>query len=742
MKRVPPVVAVGVVLTLGCLALFIAEPPFIRAISSYAYDALLKAVHDDPQSDRVAIVDLDDGSLGKYGQWPWPRYLVARLTDRILEEGAAVVAFDIVFAEEDRTSPRLIEKDINEYLGRNIKLSGIPEDLVDFDQVFAESLAKGKTILGCAMHPSDEPAPDADTSIDPSYVSRLFTRSIRGKGGNVGEFLMQASGITVGHTNLTKSASTAFFNAKVDHDGIVRSNPLIWAFGPNRIYPAMALEAIRMYWNEPQIRVGYDDQGIVNIGLRDLNIPTDKAGRLVVNYRSVRENAKTGFMTSFPTYSATNVLERTLPAGALDGKIVFVGTSAVGLKDVKASPLAEHLSGVEVHATMVDNMLHGDMLSLPYWMAGVHVVVIVIMGAFLTAFIYHGRSWLSFLASMIVIYVSIQVSLYMLDKYHVVFVPVWTVLSVIIIYPVLTMIKFWEEELQKKKVRNMFGTMVSEDVLRYLENNPGSFSLTGQRAEATMLFSDVAGFTTISESLPPDRLLELLNRYLSPMTHIIMERNGYVDKYEGDAIMAEWGVPFAMEDHATQACLAAIEQMDRLDELREPLFKEFGHRLYVRIGVNTGTVTAGNMGSNKKFQYTVMGDAVNQAARFEPANKDYSTRIIIGETTRRGAGDAVETRLLDKIVVKGKTRPIQIYELICRAGEMDASKAEVVKHYVEALMLHWERKWDEATVLLDKALAIDAEDGPCGLLKRRVQWYMAHPPHDEWQGEYVRETKD
>ena len=729
-------------MTFLCLCLFVSGPPFIQAISNYAYDALLKQVHDDPKSGRVAIVDIDEGSLGKYGQWPWPRYLIARLTDKILEAGAAVVAFDVVFAEEDRTSPRLIEEDINKHLGISISLSGIPPDLVDFDKVFAESLSKGKMILGCAMHPSDVPVADVDTSIDPSYVSRLFTRSVRGQGGNISEFLMQANDITVAHTNLTKVGSTAFFNAKVDHDGIVRSNPLIWAFGPNRIYPAMSLEAIRLYWDEPQIRVEYDDQGIVNIGLRDLNIPTDKAGRLVVNYRSVHEDVKTGFVSSFPTHSITNVLEGKLPPGALDGKIVFIGTSAVGLKDVKASPLAEHLSGVEVHATMVDNMLAGDMLSKPYWMAGVHAIVIVMMGAFLTAFIYHGRSWLSFLASVVVFFVSIQVSLYLLDKHQLVFVPVWTVLSVIIIYPVLTMIKFWEEELQKKKVRNMFGTMVSEDVLKYLENNPGSFSLTGQRAEATMLFSDVAGFTTISESLPPDRLLELLNRYLSPMTHIIMERNGYVDKYEGDAIMAEWGVPFAMDDHATQACLAAIEQMEKLDSLREPLYKEFGHRLFVRIGVNTGTVTAGNMGSHKKFQYTVMGDAVNQAARFEPANKDYLTRIIIGESTRREAGDTVEVRLLDKIIVKGKTRPIQIYELLCRKGDLNGSKGEIVKLYEEALKLHWERKWDEALALLGKALELDPEDGPSLLIRDRVRAYGQHPPHEQWQGEYVRETKD
>ena len=726
-------------MTILCLGLFVSGPAFIQAISNYAYNSLLRRIHDPPKSNRVAIVDINDASLREYGQWPWPRYLIARLTDRLVEGGAAVIAFDVVFPEEDRTSPRLLEKDINDHLGRNIRLEGIPDDLEDFDQVFAESLAKGKTILGCGMHPCDAPATNVDASADAAYISRLF---LRGPAVSVNEFLMQADDITVSHPRLIRASSTAFFNAQVDIDGIVRSNPLVWAFGPNRIYPALALEAVRMYWDADKVSIEYDEQGITRIGIRDLVIPTDKAGRLVVNYRSIQEDAKTGFVSSFPTHPAADILSGRLNASILDGKIVFIGASAIGLKDIKASPLTEYLSGVEVHATMVDNMLCGDMLWKPYWIEGVHAVAIVVMGVFLTILVYHGRSWLSFAVSCIAVAVSMRTSLLLLDKYQLVFVPVWTVLSVLVIYSVLTMIKFWQEELQKKKVRNMFGTMVSQDVLRYLENNPGSFSLTGQRAEATMLFSDVAGFTTISESLAPERLLDLLNRYLSPMTHIIMERNGYVDKYEGDAIMAEWGVPFATDDHATQACLAAIEQMEKLDELREPLYKEFGHRLFVRIGVNTGTVTAGNMGSDKKLQYTVLGDAVNQAARFEPANKDYATRIIIGETTYRGAGDAVETRLLDKIIVKGKTKPIQIYELLCRKGDLEESKAKVARLYEKALALHWDRQWDEALALVEEALGIAPDDGPSTLLRDRIRDYMEHPPGEQWQGEYVRETKD
>lgn len=369
-------------------------------------------------------------------------------------------------------------------------------------------------------------------------------------------------------------------------------------------------------------------------------------------------------------------------------------------------------------------------------------MAILFIGVFLTVFIAKGRSWLSFLVSVAMILAAIKTSLFLLESYQLVFVPAWIILSIMVIYPVLTMIRYWQEELQKRHVRDMFGTMVSRDVLSFLESNPESFSLSGQKREATMFFSDVAGFTTISESLAPERLSELLNRYLSPMTEIIMAHKGYVDKYEGDAIMAEWGVPFPMKDHAVQACFAALEQQAALDEIRPLLEEEFGHALYVRMGLNSGIVTAGNMGSNRQFQYTVMGDAVNQAARYEPANKEYGTRIMMGESTYLMAKHAVEARLLDKIVVKGKTEPIRVYELLAKKGELSEDKTRVVALYEEALQLHWQRNWDAAICALDQALALDPADQPCSRIRARLEHYRADPPPDGWMGEYVRMTKD
>ena len=390
---------------------------------------------------------------------------------------------------------------------------------------------------------------------------------------------------------------------------------------------------------------------------------------------------------------------------------------------------------------MIDNILSGDMLSKPSWMVAVNAIVILLSGLFLSVFISKGKSWLSFLISILMIAVAMKVSQILLSKYHIVFVPVWLGVSIITIYLVLTMLRFWQEEMQKRKVRNMFGTMVSEDILHYLENNPGSFSLTGKRVEATMFFSDVANFTTIAENLEPERLTHLLNLYLTPMTNIIMEHKGNVDKYEGDAIMAVWGAPYPLEEHAKQGCLAALGQQARLSEIRAELKKEFGYDIYVRMGLNTGQVVAGNMGSDRKFQFTVMGDAVNQAARFEPANKDYNSNIIIGETTYMLAKDVVEARLLDKIVVKGKTQPINIYELLAQKGELQNTKTEVVQQYEHALKLMWDRQWDTSMECFSKILELDSEDVPSAIMLKRVEGYKINPPADSWGGEYVRASK-
>ena len=726
-KRLP--LTTGLILLIAGAVCYIFEPPVLCGISRRIYDVFLAKNAAPVQSDAVAIIDIDDASLAEYGQWPWPRTRLANLVSNLWKNGAAVVVFDVIFIEPDRMSPSELSNHWKNELGADVTLSGLSSKHWNFDAIFAEALLGGFSVLGCFLNGVNEPLQTLPAS-DESFYRGCFYE----KGYTERRWLPQAGSALQPLSELARSASgIAFINTVADHDNIIRSTPLVYAYGPGRIYPSLSLEAVRLYAGAKKVGIIYDNlaaDGVRHIKIFDGIIPTDAHGRLAINYRS----------TSFPCFSVKDVLQGNVPADALRDKILFVGTSAAGLQDIRSTPLNKALPGVEIHATAVDNMLSGDFLTEPHWMFFATLFSILLGGLVLTLLVVFTPAVVSFLVMILADAAVIGASWWLLRTQNMIVLPAETIAVWGVVFAGVIAVKYWQEETGRKQVRGMFGTMVSSDVLKYLEQNPGSFSLSGARAEATMFFSDVAGFTTISESLEPSQLAELLNRYLSPMTEIIMARGGYVDKYEGDAIMAEWGVPFPVEDHAVQACHAALEQTEKLEELRSKLKEEYGHELTVRMGINTGTVTAGNMGSINRFQYTVMGDAVNQAARYESGSKPYGVQIMIGETTRNAIGDLFEVRLLDILVVKGKTQPVKVYELLARAGELDADKANVVALYCEALALHWTRKFEEATAMLDQALEI-MEDSPSSMLRKRILNYIKKPPPEEWGGEFVNTTK-
>jgi len=298
---------------------------------------------------------------------------------------------------------------------------------------------------------------------------------------------------------------------------------------------------------------------------------------------------------------------------------------------------------------------------------------------------------------------------------------------------------------QKRQIRSMFSTMVSPAVLDYMQDRADRFQLTGEKKSATIFFSDVASFTTISERLSAEALALALNRYLTPMSDIILAYGGYIDKYTGDGIMANFGVPIWPElepdSHAWKACWSALDQQDRLETIRAELKAEMGIELHARMGINTGIVSAGNMGSEQKFQYTVMGDAVNQAARFEPANKHFGTRIIIGEPTYQLSKEKIEVRFLGRVVVKGKTTPVKLYELVAKKGDLSAQKAELLKTFDAGCHLFAKRAFASAIRKFDDCLAIDADDMPSKIYKEASMQYLQEPPVEAWAGEWLLTTK-
>ncbi len=497
----------------------------------------------------------------------------------------------------------------------------------------------------------------------------------------------------------------------------------------------------------PPIEVIYGDRIIIRPKDRpEVNVPIDESGYLFLDFIGHIKNFNNISFAKVIDEPLDEMLARTGKAKVsrekydlLNDKLVMVGITETGNTDVGPCPVDSNTPFVHIHMTAASNILTGTFLRplsskegalalLALWL------LLMPCSAFLRPVRYSALVGLVALGYFGMVYGMVHMHKFILP----VVPPAAFMLSS---YFSVLLYNYLSEQREKKKIRGMFSTMVSGDVLNYLEENPESFSLAGQKMEATIFFSDVAGFTTISETLGAEKLVELLNAYLSPMTDIIMASNGYVDKYEGDAIMAEWGVPYPLTDHATRACWAALDQQRLIAELAPGFKEKFGVDVMARMGLNSGVVSAGNMGSEKRFSYTVMGDAVNQAARFEPANKDYETLIMIGESTYELAKNDIEARLLDKIIVKGKTVPIQVYELVAKKDEISDDQRRVLELYDQGLQIHWKRSFEEAIDYFEQAVNIIPDDGPSLAMITRIKEYIEVPPPDTWQGEFVRTTK-
>ena len=552
----------------------------------------------------------------------------------------------------------------------------------------------------------------------------------------------------------------AFINGARDSDGVLRRLPLVLGtkyYNPKekklkQVFTcSLSLASVLHFWGADFSDVYIEFGKAIRVKTKRFGervIPIDNEGNLLLNYMGKDKDY------NYVPFHSLNRLGFYLEAGELtplmkqqvehvresiDDNICLVGVTYTANPDTGATSLENTTSYVYGHVAAIDNMLsqrflieadYGKVLgmliglalviimsgiSLPIWRFALLIFLLIVCYiGFVIMGIYY--SWLSFPILMPIIFVSVS-------------------------FFTIFLIRYIMEERDKNKIKGMFSTMVSGEVLDYMEKNPESFSLSGKRVNATMMFSDVAGFTTISEGLSPEKLVELLNKYLTPMTDIILNNKGYVDKYEGDAIMAEWGAVTANERHAELACLSCLQQQEKLSEIRQALYEEFGYELRVRFGLNSGDVVAGNMGSDKRFSYTVMGDAVNLAARLEPTNKVYGTELMIGENTYELAKDKIEARLIDKIVVTGKSTSIKVYELLAMKGAADEETLKMCRLYEAGLALHEQRQWDEAIAVFEKALEIQ-EDQPSKVMIQRCEEYKITPPNDTWQGEYVRKSKD
>lgn len=727
---------IGLLATILSLIIYSIGIPFFYVMELKAFDFHLNYREKIKPGNDIIIVAIDEKSLDRLGRWPWPRTRIAELIDKLKAYGAKVVAFDMVFSEPDESSGiNTIRK-----LKRKLKHAGTGttsvieavEKEADNDLRLSAALRKNPSvILGYFFFTTGEEIKHRKNATDYLIPSRYASIRYIGKGALVPEILT-AAGVE-GNIGIISDAAEEFgyFNVIPDSDGTVRGAQLAIKYGDD-LYPPLSIEAVRKYLDSPPLILNVAEYGIDSINIGDKTIPTDEKGKLLINFR--------GPAKTFPHYSFSDVLEGAVPADALRDKIVLVGATATGIYDLRVVPLAGTFPGVEIHANIIDNILQGDFIHRPDWVAIFDVLTVILLGILLSIVIPRTRAVSSALLTVALIVVYIVLNDYIFNYWRVWLTEVYPIFTIILTSGSVIVFQFMTEEREKRKIGKAFSHYVAPVLVTEIMKDPNKLVLGGEEKRLTVLFSDIRDFTSLSENLKPQVLVKLMNDYLTPMTDIVLKNGGTVDKYMGDAIMAFWGAPVWQEEHAVKACRAALEMLKKLDELRVVWERAGIPNLDVGIGLSTGKLTVGNMGSNTRFAYTVMGDSVNLGSRIEGLNKEYGTHIIVPKFTYEDVKEQFVLRQLDVIKVKGKDIAVSIYELMGDAADGKVFK-EIAGLFESGLGSYMRKDWDKAEEYFHEVLKFRPNDGPSNVFLSRIKLLReTGVPHD-WDGVFVMTKK-
>ncbi|MDZ7337238.1 MAG: adenylate/guanylate cyclase domain-containing protein [candidate division KSB1 bacterium] len=661
--------------------------------------------------EDIVIVDIDDRSLEKLGPFnQWPRTYHAKVIDYLTSGKALAIGFDVLFMEPSRDP--MVDDSLTAATSR--------ADVVYHAMAFS---AADPDIFLYAM---DAPPPGFQAErFSFAFPPRTTTRlpSAERMDGKIVRLYNSAAGI-------------GFVNFTPDDDSVIRRMPMFITFA-GRQYPALSLAIIRGLLNLSPEHIGLEPGKRIVLsppqspGQRVV-LPVDSRGRMLINYL--------GTMGTFRYVSYYDVLMERVPAEIFEGRIVLVGTSAAGLADIRPVPFQGAFPGVEIHATIIHNILHQQFINRPgkvaiYLLAAVLAVAVAMMAMSL-------RPWFSGPLVLLLGAAFLVVNFQLFARSAIWVEMVRPMLTLLFSYLGVFIFRYVEEERNKRKIKGMFQYYLSASVVDELIKNPQMLKLGGERRMATAFFSDIKDFTSVSEGLSPEELVAHLNEYLSAMTAIVFAHQGFLDKYEGDAIMAVFGVPVPIDGHAVFACRAALEMQRRLSELRPKWQAEGKPQFHARIGINSGPMIAGNIGGEQRFDYTVIGDSVNLASRLEGANKAYGTSIMISAFTHELLNGQFVTRELDFIRVKGKALPVRVYELVAEhEDELSATRRQALQLFAEGLQAYRDRRWDEALALFQAALALEPEDGPAQVYCQRCTLFRQNPPPPDWDGVFEMKTK-
>lgn len=705
-----------------------AAPRLPDHLGNLIFDAYQRMQPRAQAGAPVVVVDIDEASIAEIGQWPWPRSTIAALVDQLGELGAAAVAFDMVFPEADRTSPSRVIASLRK---EGIAVS-VPEAAatLDNDVVLGSAFARNPVIAGIAISNETEaslPLPKAGFAfggVDP----KTYLPTFRGGVANLPVLEKGAAGV-------------GFFSFPLSGDGVVRTLPLV-AHAQGRLYPALSIEALRVAMGAGSFVVrstgasgeaGTGRPAMTALKVGPLTMPTGAQGQFRIYYSGMPE------MTTVPAARLLESGPDAIPRSAVEGHIVLIGTSAVGLRDIVATPFSQAMAGVRVHAEIIDQIMGQVFLTRPDWAWGAEISLAILTGLAILAVEWRTGALSSSTAALALIAVTLGTSWLAFSLGHLLINPIVSVATVLFVFATTMPILLLMTDRETRFIRGAFGRYLSPTLVGRLADNPEALRLGGEIRELTVLFSDIRGFTTLSENLSPDALTRLLNAFLTPVTEVLLQSEATIDKYIGDSVMAFWNAPLDIADHPRKACLAALEVFDVVETLN----RQSGLDLRIGIGLHSGPCCVGNLGSAQRFSYSAIGDSVNIASRVESLTKQYGVFILVTDATRRGAPDLAFIEA-DLVRLVGREEPTRLHLLLGDAEYATSSEfSRLAAMHRKFLSLYRQADVEGAEAALAEArLAAAASlDSFYDVYAQRLQAMRQERPESGWDGVFVAERK-
>ncbi len=709
----------ALVLLLLMVALRVVDPAPLETLRLKTFDLYQIALAPKPTPQQVIIVDIDEKSLDELGQWPWPRSLLAKIIDKVGKAGAVAVGLDILFPEHDRMSPANMAGIVEAY---DKDTAARLRKMKSNDEVFADAMTRTRVVLGQSGYHRElkqwhagelKQSPIAMLGPDPQAFLDTYPGMVR----NVPELEAKAQG-------------RGMVSLRPETDGVVRKMPLVM-MAQGKMLPSLSLELLRVATGQSTILIRSGDAGVDSLVLAGVAMPTDRNAKAWLHFHPHNQQI---------FVSAADLLADRVNADVFKGRIVLLGASATGLFDLKATPVEAAMPGVEAHAQLINAILSKTLLQRPAWANGMEVSLALLIGLGLIGLLPRFGAMITVFAGSLVAALVLGASWWAFTQKALIFDYAFPLMASLAVTGVLIVLGYLQEEIDRRRIRTAFGQYLSQDMVAQLTEDPDKLILGGETKDMSILFSDVRGFTTISEQYKsnPQGLTMLINSLLTPLSEAVVAHKGTIDKYMGDNIMAFWNAPLADNDHAFNACCAALDMTRRLGLLNEERVAAGDVALEIGVGINTGECVVGNMGSDFRFDYTVLGDAVNLSARLEGQTKSYGTKIIIGRQTAEAVRDRLAVLQIDRVRVKGKNEPEDIFALL---GDSEMAATDnfqtLAKEHGVMLEAYYEQRWDDVGKLAQKCVGKAEQldfDEFYRIYADRAAEFSVQPPGKDWDG--------